>query len=59
VICHESASMVASTATRVTTFETSEARVEVKACCAPITSVFRRVTSEPVWVRVKKAMDCC
>jgi hypothetical protein len=30
--------------------------VPVKARCAPITSLFSRVISDPVWVRVKKAI---
>jgi hypothetical protein len=29
---------------------------EVKACWAPITSLLRRDTRDPVWARVKKAM---
>ena len=35
----------------LTTLESTD----VKACCAPMTSLPRRVTSEPVWARVKKA----
>ena len=31
--------------------------VEVKARCAPITSLLSRDTSAPVWVRVKNASD--
>ena len=56
VICQDSASMAMSTTTRVTTLDTTDDSVEVKACCAPITSLFSRVTSEPVWVRVKNAI---
>ncbi len=39
--------------------ETTEDIVEVIACCAPITSLFSRDTSEPVCALVKKAMGCC
>jgi hypothetical protein len=35
---------------------TTELKVSVKACWAPRTSLFRRDTRAPVWVRVKKAM---
>ncbi len=38
--------------------ETTEDIVEVIACCAPITSLFSRDTSEPVCARVKNAMGC-
>ena len=31
----------------------------MNACCAPITSLFSRDTSVPVWVRVKKATGIC
>src|SRR6478752_7620858 len=34
-------------------------RVEVKACCAPMTSLLSRLTRAPVWVRVKNASDIC
>ena len=37
------------------TLDTTDDSVEVNACCAPITSVLRRLTSAPVWVRVKNA----
>ena len=47
--------MVATTSTRPMTLETTEDSVEVNACWAPITSVLSRLTSAPVWVRVKKA----
>ncbi len=35
------------------TFETMPDSVDVNACCAPITSLFSRLTSAPVCVRVK------
>ena len=45
---------------RVTTtlmrLPTTDEKVSVKACWAPSTSLLSRVTSAPVWVRVKKAM---
>ena len=34
---------------------TTPDRAEVNARCAPMTSLFSRLTSAPVWVRVKKA----
>ena len=40
----------------MTTFDTTVPSVPVTARWAPITSLFRRLTSAPVWVRVKKAM---
>ena len=41
------------------TLATTPDRVEVNACCAPMTSLFSRLTSAPVWVRVKNASDIC
>ena len=41
------------------TLATTPDRVEVKACCAPMTSLFSRLTRAPVWVRVKNASDIC
>ena len=38
------------------TLPTTDEKVSVKARCASITSLLRRVTSAPVWVRVKNAM---
>ena len=35
--------------------ETTPDSVEVNACCAPMTSLLSRLTSAPVWVRVKNA----
>ncbi len=32
-------------------------RVDVKACCAPMTSLLSREMSAPVWARVKNATD--
>ena len=40
-------------ATSVTTLDTTEPSVPVTARWAPITSLFRRLVSAPVWVRVK------
>ena len=38
------------------TFETVEPSVPVTARCAPMTSLFMRLTSAPVWVRRKNAI---
>ena len=38
------------------TLETTDDSVEVNACWAPTTSLLSRLTSAPVWVRVKKAI---
>ena len=43
---------------RVSALDTIDERVEVIACWAPITSLFSRLTREPVWARVKKAIGC-
>ena len=58
VIGHDSASIAPATSTSETTFETTPLNVEVKACWAPMTSVLIRVTSAPVWARVKNATGC-
>ena len=55
VICQDRENMTPAVSTRLTTLETTPDRVEVKACCAPLTSLFSRLTRAPVWVRVKKA----
>ncbi|CAM5292241.1 hypothetical protein SRIMM317S_04869 [Streptomyces rimosus subsp. rimosus] len=46
--------MLPSTRTSVNTLDSEPRRVP-SACCAPTTSVLRRLTRDPVWVRVKKA----
>ena len=43
-------------ATRVTTFDTTDPRVPVSARWEPMTSLFRRLVSAPVWARVKNAI---
>ena len=48
--------MAVSTITTVTRLLTTFESVSVKACWAPRTSLLSRVTSAPVWVRVKKAI---
>ncbi len=58
VTCQDSRNMATSTRTSVTALDTTEDSVEVSACWAPITSLFSRLTSEPVWARVKKAIGC-
>jgi hypothetical protein len=55
VICHDRLNITPAVTTRLTELETTPARVEVKACWAPSTSLLSRLTSAPVWVRVKKA----
>ena len=60
VICHDRLSITTSVSTSVMTFVTTPASADVNAPWAPITSLFRRLTRAPVWVRVKKAIgiDC-
>ncbi len=57
VTCQLSASMVMPTTATAMMFETLSDSVEVKARCAPITSLLSRETSAPVCVRVKNASD--
>ncbi len=47
--------MATSTRATLTRLETTEDKVSVNACWAPSTSLFSRLISAPVWVRVKKA----
>ena len=47
--------MMTSTMATLIRLPTTVERTSVKASCAPITSLLRRLTSAPVWVRVKKA----
>ncbi len=58
VTCQLSANIATPTTTTEMLLETVLDRVEVKARWAPITSLLRRDTRAPVWVRVKKASDC-
>ena len=55
VICHEKLSITANVSISVTALPTTLDSVSLKARCAPITSLFRRLTSAPVRVRVKNA----
>ena len=55
MICHDSVNMTAAVSTRPTALDTSPDSVEVKACCAPSTSLLSRLISAPVCVRVKNA----
>ncbi len=55
VICHERKNMTTSTSATLIRFETTDDKVSEKACCAPMTSLLRRLINAPVWVRVKKA----
>ncbi len=59
VICHDRNSIAMSVAVNVAALPTTLDKVEVNACCAPITSELSRDTSDPVWVRVKNATGCC
>ncbi len=58
VICQESVNMTPAVRASWIALLTTPDSVEVKACWAPITSLFRRLTSAPVWVRVKNASGC-
>ena len=55
MICQDSVNITPAVSTSPITLETTPDSVEVNACCAPITSLFSRLTSAPVWVRVKNA----
>jgi hypothetical protein len=48
VICHDRLNITPAVTTRLTELETTPARVDVNACCAPSTSLFSRLTSAPV-----------
>ncbi len=48
VICQDSENMTPAVRTRLTTFDTRPESVEVNACWAPRTSLFRRLTRAPV-----------
>ena len=56
VICHDRPTITASVSTRAMTLVTTPDSAEVNARWAPITSLFSRLTSAPVWVRVKNAI---
>ncbi len=55
VICQDRQNMAPTTISTVMTFPTMLDRRSVKALCAPMTSLLSRLTSAPVWVRVKNA----
>ena len=57
VTCQLRASIVIPTTITEMMLETVPDRVEVNALWAPITSLLSRLTSAPVWVRVKNASD--
>ena len=59
VICQEMVSMAISAKINETTFPTTPDSVSEKARCAPITSLFSRLTRAPVRVRVKNAIGIC
>ena len=54
MICHDRTNIAASVVTTVTTLPTTLDSVDVNACWAPCTSLFRRDTRAPVWARLKK-----
>ena len=53
MIGHDSTNIAPSVAATVMMLPTTFDSVDVNACWAPCTSLFSRVTSEPVWARVK------
>ena len=57
VTCQLRVIMVTPTTTTEITLATVLDSVDVNARCAPITSLLSRLTSAPVWVRVKNASD--
>jgi hypothetical protein len=56
VSCQDKVAMAATMRTSDTALLTTLDSTDVNADCAPMTSELRRLTSEPVWARVKKAM---
>ncbi len=56
VIFQDNRNIALNTMTTVTRLLTTLASVSVNACWAPSTSLFSRLTSAPVWVRVKNAI---
>ena len=56
VICQDSRNITIRTRVTLIRLDTTDDRVSVKACWAPITSLLSRLMRAPVWVRVKKAM---
>ena len=56
VTSQDLSSITTSVKARATTLLTTPDRVPAKADCAPMTSLFSRLTRAPVRVRVKKAM---
>ena len=58
VTCQDSANMAMSTIVTEIRLPSTPPRVEVNACCAPMTSLLSREMSAPVCARVKNATDC-
>ena len=56
VICQLRTNIVPNTMATTMMFPTMLENRSVNACCAPMTSLFRRLTRAPVCVREKKAM---
>jgi len=59
VICHDSNAIAVIVIATPIRLPRTEENVSVNACCASSTSLFRRLTSAPVWVRVKNAIGIC
>ena len=56
VSCHDRVNIAATMRTRDTALLTTLESTDVNAACAPMTSELRRLTSDPVWARVKNAI---
>ena len=56
VSCHDSVNIAATMSTSDTALLTTLDSTDVKAACAPMTSELSRLTSDPVWARVKNAI---
>ena len=57
VICQDRANIATRTTLTEIRFPRTPPSVDVKACCAPITSLLSREINAPVCARVKKAID--
>ncbi len=55
--CQDSTNIAVSTMATEIRLPSTPPSVDVKACCAPITSLLSREIRAPVWARVKKAID--
>ncbi len=57
--CHDSRNKTTRMTITDSTLDSTVDSVPTIACCAPTTSPSRRLTRDPVWVRVKNAIGCC